>query len=138
MAHLHVHSAVNGYPNYGKEHETWCSWGDRSRFIHDAFTDAHRHHDQLKSLRNEGDRLKLQANARAALRTVVVYGWQCLLSPDHDRLIWYSDLRWHHANGKTPSYEEFDWLIDYLVDRVPDETNDRTKGEYPPIQSAMH
>ncbi|KAJ8582153.1 hypothetical protein M405DRAFT_937920 [Rhizopogon salebrosus TDB-379] len=129
MAHLHVHSAVSGFPNYSKEYKTWCSWGDKSHFIRDAFTDAHRHHDQLKNLGNEGDRLKLQANARAALRTVVVYGWEtCLSHPNEEELIWYGDLRWHHANGKTPSYEEFDWLIDYLVDRVPDETDDKTEG----------
>jgi hypothetical protein len=139
MAHLHVHSAVNGSRNYVKEYETWYSWGDKSHFIRDAFTDAHRHHDQLKNLGNEGDRLKLQANARVALRTVVVYGWEMYLShPNKDELIWYGDLRWHHANGKTPSYEEFDWLIDYLADRVPDETDNKTKGDYQLILSAMH
>jgi hypothetical protein len=139
MAHLHVHSVVNRFRNYSKEYETWYSWGNKSHFIRDAFTDAHRHHDQLKNLGNEGDRLKLQANARVAMRTMVVYGWENLLShPNEEGLIWYGDLRWHHANGKTPSYEEFDWLIDYLVDRVPDETDDKTEGDYQLILSAMH
>jgi hypothetical protein len=138
MAHLHVHSAVNSR-SYWKEYGTWRSWGDKSHFIRDALTDAHRHHDQLKNLGNEGDRLKLQANARAALRTVVVYGWEdYLVHPNKEELIWDGDLRWHHANGKTPSYEEFDWLIDYLVDRVPDETDDISGGDYPLILSVMH
>jgi hypothetical protein len=139
MAHLRVHSAVNGISNFGEECNSWRSWGDRSCFIRDAFTDARRAWDQLKNPRQEGDRLRLQANARTALRTVVVHGLDiCISRPDDEELIWCGDLRWHHANGRTPSCEEFDWLVDYLVDRVPDETDDKIEGDYPLILSTMH
>jgi hypothetical protein len=42
IAYLRVHSAVNGFLNHWKECESWRSWGDKSRFIRDAFTDARR------------------------------------------------------------------------------------------------
>ncbi|KAJ8585609.1 hypothetical protein M405DRAFT_401299 [Rhizopogon salebrosus TDB-379] len=129
MAHLRVQSAVNGSPNLRKECESWSSWVDKSRFIRDAFTDARHAWDQLKNLGREDDRLMLQANARTALRTVIVHGREfCVSRPEEEYLIWEGDLRWHHADGHTPSCEEFDWLIDYLVDRVPDETDDKTEA----------
>jgi hypothetical protein len=60
-----------------------------------------------------------QADARALTTVVtVVHGQEDHIShPDEEDLIWYGhgDLRWHHANGET--CEEFDWLIDHLVDR---------------------
>jgi hypothetical protein len=139
MAHLCVHSAVNGFHNHWTEWEGWRSWGNKSRFIRDAFTDALCAYAQPKNPGHEDNRSKDQADARTALRTMVVYGLGDHLShPDKDGLIWYCDLRWHHADGKTPSCEEYDWLIDYLVDRVPDETDDKTEGDSPLVLSAMH
>jgi hypothetical protein len=167
MAHLRVQSAVNGFPDIMKEWESWGSWRDKSRFTRDAFTNARRAWHQFKNLGGEDDRLMLRANARTALanactalanartalanartalanartalRTVVVHGEEiCISRPDDEHLIWYGDLRWNHANGKTPSCEEFDWLIDYLVYRVPDKTDDETGGDYPLILSTMH
>jgi hypothetical protein len=60
-----------------------------------------------------------QTDARALTTVVtVVHGREDHIShPDEEDLIWYGDLRWDHANGKTPSCKEFDWLIDHLVDR---------------------
>jgi hypothetical protein len=139
MAHLHVQSAVNELPNHRKEWRSWHSWGDKRSFICDAFMDARRAYAQLKNPEHGSNQWKNQADARTALRTVVVYGGENhLLHPDREILIWNGDLRWQHANGKTPCCEEFDWLIDYLVDRVPDETDDNTEGDYPLILSTMH
>jgi hypothetical protein len=139
MAHLRVQSAVNGFPDIMKVWESWGSWRDKSRFTRDAFTDARRAWHQFKNAGGEDDRLMLLANARTALRTVVVHGEEiCISQPDDEYLIWYGDLRWNHASGETPSCEEFDWLIDYLVFRVPDETDDNTEGDYPLILSTMH
>jgi hypothetical protein len=139
MAHLHVQSAVNKLPNNLKELRSWPSWGDNSRFIRDAFTDALCAYAQPKNPGHKDDRPKDQADARTPLRTMVVYGLGDHLShPDKDDLIWCCDLRWHHADGKTPSCEEYDWLIDYLVGRVPDKTDDKTQGDLPLVLSAMH
>ncbi|KAJ8589255.1 hypothetical protein M405DRAFT_215604, partial [Rhizopogon salebrosus TDB-379] len=139
ITYVRVHSAANGFLNHWKECESWRSWGDRSRFIRDAFTDARRAWDQLKNLGHGDDQLMLHANARTALRTVLVHGWGIYISqPDDEHLIWYGDLRWHHANGHTPSCEEFDWLIDSLVDQVHGETDEETNCDHPLIVSAIH
>jgi hypothetical protein len=137
MVHLRVQSPVNGFPVLMKEWESssWGSWGDKSRFTRDAFMDARRAWHQFKNAGRKDDQLMLLANARTALRTAVVHGEEILIPrPDDEHLIWYGDLRWNHANGHTPSYEEFDWLIDYLVDQVHDET----VGDALLVLSGMH
>lgn len=51
MVHLRTQS-VNIGSLYWKEYDTWCSWGDRSWFIRDAFMDGRLAWDQLRN--NEG------------------------------------------------------------------------------------
>jgi hypothetical protein len=130
MAHLRVQS-VTVDPNPYKEMDAWNAWhskGDRSRFIRDAFMDGRLACAQLKDAENEDARQKYEANARTALRTMVVHGRRCgPSSPGNEGLVWYADLRWCHNNGRTPSCEEFDWLIDYLVDKVNRRTDDETR-----------
>ncbi|KAG1824709.1 uncharacterized protein BJ212DRAFT_543077 [Suillus subaureus] len=77
-----------------------------------------------------------QANVRTALRTLVVHGLDHSLSlPDSDELIWNGDLRWRHGNGDRPRREEFDWLVDYLVDKAKDDHE--TEGDILLALSAM-
>ncbi|KAG2076181.1 hypothetical protein BDR04DRAFT_1090061 [Suillus decipiens] len=94
----------------------------------------------------EGTQPNIQADIRTALRTVVVHGHANRLSrPDDEDLIWHGDWRWHHSDEHEPSYEEFDWLVDYLADNTvcsPAEggdarTDDATKGDALLALSAM-
>lgn len=136
MAHLRVQS-VNIESLFWKEYDTWRSWRDRSRFIRDSFTDGRLACDQLKNTKDEDTEQKQRhkADARTALRTMLVYGMSSHLSlPDEEKLIWEGDLRWRKNNGDTPQYEEFDWLIDYLAANMDDET----QGDALLALSAMH
>jgi hypothetical protein len=102
-------------------------------FICDAFKDARLAHDQLE---NTVDNL---ANARATLRTMVAYGSSSRPSlPGSDGLIWSGDLRWCHPDGRDPSCEEFNWLIDYLVNPRFGGLGDEAKGDALLALSAMH
>ncbi|KAG2362583.1 hypothetical protein BDR07DRAFT_1020099 [Suillus spraguei] len=42
------------------------------------------------------------------------------------KLIWNGDLCWFHSDGREPDCEEFDWLINYLVDKVGHDKADET------------
>ncbi|KAG1838911.1 hypothetical protein DFJ58DRAFT_120860 [Suillus subalutaceus] len=90
----------------------------------------------------EGDaKPKLRANARTALRTMLVHGLSSRLSrPNEEELIWRGDLQWRHSDEREPSCEEFDWLIDYLADgrHDADSTDDETEGDALLALSAMH
>ncbi|KAG2128253.1 hypothetical protein DEU56DRAFT_819394 [Suillus clintonianus] len=113
-------------------------WGGKSRFIRDAFVDSHNACKQLMNTQKEVDEQKHRADARTALRTMVVHGycrWSSL--PDDERLIWNGDLRWCHSNGLAPKYEEFDWLIDYLADEAGNKGDDETEGDALLALSAM-
>jgi len=75
------------------------------------------------------DRQK-QMTVRTALRTMVVHGMQRrLLLPDDSDVIRSGDLQWCYHDGRTPSREEFDWLIDYLVDKLDNTTDEETQGD---------
>ncbi|OJA11725.1 hypothetical protein AZE42_11467 [Rhizopogon vesiculosus] len=135
MAHLHVQSVKTN----SRDVDSWFFWGslrNRSRFIRDSFMDARFACSQPKNTDNEAQR-KNAADARTALRTMVVHGLSSgrLCLPDDERLIWRGDLRWRHGNGSTPSCDEFDWLIDYLVRH---EEDDETEGDALLALSAMH
>ncbi|OJA08601.1 hypothetical protein AZE42_07130 [Rhizopogon vesiculosus] len=118
---------------------TYHSMGDRNRFIHDAFMDARSACDCFKAADNEDVRQKHKADARTALRTMLVHGLRYRLSfPDNEKVIWDGDLRWRHSNGLSPSNEVFDWLIDYLVDRVDHSSDYETEGDALLVLSAMH
>ena len=136
MAHLRVQS-VNIESLFWKEYDSWRSWRDRSRFIRDSFTDGRLACDQLRNTdpEDKGAQQKHIADARTALRTMVVYGMSSRLSlPDEEKLIWEGNLEWWKDNGDTPQCEEFDWLIDHLVANVDDET----QGDALLALSAMH
>jgi hypothetical protein len=69
---------------------------------------------------------------------MVVHGLTDHLSlPDDEELIWFGDLLWCHSNGHAPSCEDFDWLIDYLVDALGDRRDYDTAGDALLALSAM-
>jgi hypothetical protein len=110
----------------------------RSRFIRDAFMAGRAAYDQFKDTRKQDARQKHWASARTALRTMVVHGRPDRLSrPDDEYLIWEGDLRWHHSDKREPSYEEFDWLVDYVKDAAEDDKDDETEGDALLALSAM-
>lgn len=114
-------------------------WGGKSRFIRDAFMDGRNACLQFMSTQQEDIRQKHQADARTALRTMVVHGrsdWFSL--PDDERLIWFGDLRWCHSDGRIPSCGEFDWLIGYLAGEAGHKGDDETEGDALLALSAMH
>ncbi|KAJ8579988.1 hypothetical protein M405DRAFT_835147, partial [Rhizopogon salebrosus TDB-379] len=120
MAHLRVETS--GISSTASEKETtWGRWGDKSRFIRDAFMDARLACSQLNNVENartgQLQKPSAQADVRTALKTMVVHGFShCLSHPDNEELIWNGDLRWRHSDDRIPSSEEFDWLTEYLVD----------------------
>ncbi|OJA21080.1 hypothetical protein AZE42_11062 [Rhizopogon vesiculosus] len=164
MAHLHANSVTiqSNSSSRPTEHRVWQSWGGMNRFIRETFLDANRACDQRKNTEqdarakdevgalvkdeadaranNEADaRANNEADARSALRTILVHGrGNYLVHPDEEYLIWYGDFRWRHSNGNTPSSEEFQWLIDYLVEKVDDGTDPETEGDALLALSAMH
>jgi len=76
------------------------------------------------------DRQKHMADVRTALRTMVVHGMQSrFVRPDSSQVIRRGDLQWRHHDGRPPSREEFDWLIDYLVDKLDNPADDETRGD---------
>ncbi|KAG2757224.1 hypothetical protein P692DRAFT_20712540 [Suillus brevipes Sb2] len=134
------------------------SWDDkfestRSRFIRDGFMAGRAAYHQLKNARlkiaqlnnaqHQKDqlrnaRLRHRADIHTALRTMLVHGQHDRLSrPDDEDLIWNGDLRWHHNDNdkREPSWEEFDWLIDYLAHDA--NTDDETESDILLALSAM-
>ncbi|OJA16564.1 hypothetical protein AZE42_03846 [Rhizopogon vesiculosus] len=110
---------------------------DRDRLIRNAFTSGRDAWGQFTVAEEEGARQKHKADVRTALRTMVVYGRSHRLSfPDDESLIWHGDLQWRHCNGVSPSCAEFDWLVDYLADKVG-ATDDATEGDALLALSAM-
>jgi hypothetical protein len=131
--------------------------GGRSRFIHDAFVagrsawhrftlakehgDKHKHGDsawdQDMMAKENRDKMKHKANARTALRTMVVHGKKdCLSLPDDEDVVWNGDLQWwRHNDQHAPGCEEFDWLIGYLNE---EEADNQTAGDALLALSAMH
>ncbi|OJA08600.1 hypothetical protein AZE42_07131 [Rhizopogon vesiculosus] len=88
---------------------TYHSMGDGNRFIRDAFIDGRLACDRLKAADNEDTRQKHKADARTALRTMLVHGLRYrLLFPDNEKVIWDGDLRWHQDNELTPSSVDSD------------------------------
>ncbi|OJA08596.1 hypothetical protein AZE42_07129 [Rhizopogon vesiculosus] len=139
MAHLRIQSTKLNFPYFMESNVAWRAWGDRSQFIRDATMDAQLACEQRNNAEDRNAQLKHEADARTALRTMLVHGLHdYLLPPDNEHLIWNGDFRWRHSNGNTPSYEEFDWLIDYLVEKVNDETDAETEGDALLALSAMH
>ncbi|KAG1818888.1 hypothetical protein EV424DRAFT_957245 [Suillus variegatus] len=129
MAHLCIQSVKI------KEHFLKFHWNDefqgmRSRFIRDAFMAGRAAYDKLKNSEREEDEMKHRADTRTALRTLVVHGVDEQFSrPDDEHLIWNGDLRWRHSDDREPSYEEFDWLVDYLADDAEHDMDDETEGD---------
>ena len=133
MAHLCSQSVTLDGVCLGLNEDIWERVGGKGRLIHDAFMAGHLAWDQSKG--KNGSEQNHMANARTALRTIIVYGRRGYLSrPDNEEVIWNGDLRWRHNDGKTPSCEEFDWLIDYLAAGRED---DETEGDALLVLSAM-
>ena len=110
----------------------------RKILIRDAFLAGRHAWHLLRDAKKEEDRRKHKADARTALRTMVVYGRSYRLSlPDDEDLIWNADLRWSHDGGIAPSHEEFDWLVDYLADNRSS-TDYITEGDALLVLSAMY
>jgi len=131
LIHLCSQSVINGYCWIDKD--MWECGGGKGRFVRDAFVAGRLAWDQSKG--KDDNEQKHKANARTALRTIVVHGMQTYLShPGDEEVIWNGDLRWCHSNGITPSCEEFDWLIDYLAACG---TDDETEGDALLALSAM-
>lgn len=117
---------------------TLYCWGGRSRFIRDAFIDGRLAFARLQNEQHDYARRKHKADTRTALRTLVVHGLHDRLSlPDDEELIWDGDLRWRHGDGLMPSCEEFDWLVDYLVDEAGKKADDKTEADALLTLSAM-
>lgn len=141
MAHLCIQSAKIDPTLLLQEWETLDAWGSKSRFIRDAFIAGRNSWDKLKMAKGYDDQRKLRADTRTALRTMVVHGQRGRLSfslPDDEKVIWEGDLQWCHTDGRTPSCEDFDWLVDYLKDKVSHATDDESKGDALLALSAMH
>ena len=133
MAHLCSQSVTLDGVFLGLNEDMWKCGGGKGRFIHDAFMAGHIAWDQSKG--KDWNEQNHMANARTALRTIIVHGRRGYLSrPDDEKVIWDGDLRWRHRDGTTPSYEEFDWLIDYLA---AGGTDDETEGDALLALSAM-
>ncbi|KAG1896950.1 uncharacterized protein F5891DRAFT_561524 [Suillus fuscotomentosus] len=136
MAHLCIQSV-----KIKKKHLLF-RWDDnkfkstRSRFIRDAFIAGQGAYYQSKNSLLPNDILKYRADTRTALRTMLVHGQSLGLSrPDDEELIWSGDLCWYHGDGDENSYEEFDWLVDYLASDT--NTDDETEGDALLALSAM-
>ncbi|KAG1740525.1 uncharacterized protein EDB91DRAFT_1132968 [Suillus paluster] len=138
MAHLCSQSVKIHRVLLLKSLNIWHYWGGKSRFLRDAFMDSRLACHQLNNTKEEDARRKHKADVRTALRTMVVHGLFDRLSlPDNEKLIWQGDLRWRHSNGLVPGCEEFDWLIDYLVDEADDEPDEATQGDALLVLNAM-
>jgi hypothetical protein len=89
MAHLLIQSVAKTRFDHWRERYIWPSWDDKSRFIRDAFTDARRACDRLKSPGHECNRRMHEADARALTAVVtVVHGQEDHIShPDEEDLI---------------------------------------------------
>ncbi|KAG2119275.1 hypothetical protein BD769DRAFT_1482029 [Suillus cothurnatus] len=142
MAHLRTQTMKIKPQLLSKDFDTLRCWGGQSHFISDAFVGGQ---DAYRLLEGQGSALDPQdrrnhhlADVRTALRTIVAHG-QCyqLSPPDDENLIWEGDLRWCHSNGRAPSCEEFDWLIDYLTDTLATATDDESEGDAVLALSAM-
>jgi hypothetical protein len=126
----------------------------RCRFIRDAFMagraayleiaqlkiaqlhNAQHENAQLRNAQLKNAQLRHRADIRTALRTMLVHGQHDRLSrPDDEDLIWNGDLRWRHSDGRKPSWEDFDWLIDYLAGDA--NTDDETESDVLLALSAM-
>jgi hypothetical protein len=135
MAHLCVQSVIPhsylflGYPD---------RWDGSTRLICDAFEASRLACDQFTKAEKLVDKQKHKADARTALRTMVVHGLRHRLSlPDYEGVIWRGDLQWRHTDGRTPRCEEFDWLVDYLADKVYRKIDDEIQGDALLALSAM-
>ncbi|KAG1720499.1 uncharacterized protein EDB91DRAFT_1177968 [Suillus paluster] len=116
----------------------WDCWGGRSRFIRDAFMAGRDAYHRFQNPQQIEAPRKHRADARTALRTMVVHGLDTRLSlPDDEQLIWNGDIRWRHRDGNEPDCEEFDWLIDYLADEAENDLDDETEGDAILALSAM-
>ncbi|KAG2076156.1 hypothetical protein BDR04DRAFT_1090038, partial [Suillus decipiens] len=112
----------------------------QNRFMHDAFMLGCTAYGQLKNtpLMEADAQRKCWADTRTALRTIVVHGLDNKLSrPDDEDLIWTGDLQWYDSDGRAPSCQEFDWLIDYLAVDAEHHRNDETRGDALLVLSAM-
>jgi hypothetical protein len=108
----------------------------RSRFIRDAFMAGRDAYNEQKGSWRRDDQRKHQADARTALRSMAVHGQSHRISrPDDEVLTWNGVLSWCHSDGRKPSCEEFDWLVDYLAGGAS--TDDETKGDALLALSAM-
>ncbi|OAX30754.1 hypothetical protein K503DRAFT_806773 [Rhizopogon vinicolor AM-OR11-026] len=95
-------------------------------------------YDRFNEAQDQGAQRRYKADARTALRTMVVYGMEYRLShPDDEQLIWEGNLEWYRNDGLKPQSEEFDWLVDYLV-KINDDEDDETKGDALLALSGMH
>ena len=139
MAHLCLQQVKIDLTLLRQEWETWDAWGGKSLFICDAFIAGRSAWKELRMTNGQDERKKLKADARTALRTMVVHGQRGHFSrPDDEKLIWDGDLQWCHKDGRTPCCEEFDWLVDYLVDRIEHKTDEETQRDALLALSAMH
>ncbi|KAG2103480.1 uncharacterized protein F5147DRAFT_706256 [Suillus discolor] len=96
--------------------------------------------NRLKNTQQADDRQKHKhkADARTSLRTLVVHGDSDLFRlPDDENLILDGDFRWRRSDGLLPSCEDFDWLVDYLVEEVNTTADDKTVGDALLALSAM-
>jgi hypothetical protein len=123
MAHLCIQSVKIDRDLIEGARGCWDPLEGRSRFVHDAFIAGRHAWDQFRNAPRGHARLKHGADARTALRTMVVHGRNHRLSrPDDEELIWYGNLQWWRSDGPPPCWEEFDWLVDYITDHADDET----------------
>ena len=138
MAHFFVESVkVTEYPrNRMMPRHTS---GIKNYCIYDAFMAGRSAWDHLTMAKTADGRHKHMADVRTALRTMVVHGQQNILSrPDDGEVILRGNFQWRHHDGRSPSCEEFDWLVDYLVDRLDEQTDDGTQGDALLALSAMN
>jgi len=114
------------------------AWRNKDYFIREEFIAGRDAWKKLKVLEEDDNhRRKLQADARTALRTMVVHGVQGKVSlPDDNKVIWDGDLQWRN-NDERPPCNEFDWLIDYLVEKTGHEPDHETQGDALLALSAM-
>jgi hypothetical protein len=135
MAHLCVQSVI---PDLYHFLGNLDRWDGSTRLIHDAFEAGRLAWNQFKMTEKVVDQPKHYADARTALRTMVVHGLGYrLLLPDYEGVIWHGDLQWRHTDGRTPRCEEFDWLVDYLAFKVYREIDDEIQGDALLALSAM-
>jgi hypothetical protein len=139
MAHLCSQSTKINTRLLWKEQETLDAYGGKRPFIRDAFSAASLAWGESKMADEDGDKRKHKANARTALRTMVVHGLTSRLSlPDDEMVTWRGDLQWYHTDGRTPRCEDFDWLVDYLMGKLDEGTDEATQGDALLALSAMH